>query len=303
MEQAAQKTEVSDNASSTQVKLPPIGFHAPIAGGLDKALIRAYELECTSVQIFSRNPRGWTARPLSNEEIERFHSVRKETGIVSLLIHACYLINLASLDNNIRDKSIKAFREELERGIALKADYLVVHPGSTKGGCELDGIRSCIENLRLASEGLDLEGLQILLENTAGQGACIGHRFEHLRQIIEALPELKLGVCFDTAHAFTSGYDISSEEGLTATIESLDHNIGLENVRAIHFNDSKAIYNSRVDRHWHIGLGHIGRDALQRVARHPKLTHASFILETPQDEEGSDTTNLKELKSFFVGDG
>jgi deoxyribonuclease-4 len=278
--------------------VPLIGFHAPVAGGLQNALLKASERGCNTVQMFSRNPRGWMAKPLADAEVEKFRAVREETGISPVVIHANYLINLAAADEVIRTKSIASFREEVERGITLGADYLVVHPGSAKGACEADGIRTCAESLKRACDGIDFGSFRILLENTAGQGACIGHRFEHLREIIEACPELDLGVCFDTAHAFTAGYDLRDEDGLTATVESLERNIGTEKVRAVHFNDSKAAYNSRVDRHWHIGLGHIGEDALRRVAQHPKLAHAAFLLETPQDELRDDVRNLEVLRAF-----
>lgn len=277
------------------------GYHAGIAGGLHNALLNSNERRCNTVQIFSRNPRGWMAKSLSDEEIERFHTVRAETKISPVVIHANYLINLAAADENMREKSIASFREEVERGIILGADYLVVHPGSAKGACEADGIRTCAESLKIATDGIDMSSFRILIENTAGQGACIGHRFEHLREIMEACPDLDLGVCFDTAHAFTSGYDLRDPDGTTATIQALDKNVGTRNVRAVHFNDSKADYNSRVDRHWHIGLGHIGRDALRRVAQHPKLAHAAFVLETPQDDPKLEKRNLAALRSFVSG--
>lgn len=279
--------------------LPRIGFHAPIAGGLQNALLKAQSLGADTVQMFSRNPRGWAARPLTDEEIERFRSVREETRISPVVIHCNYLVNLAAADETIREKSRRSFREEVLRGLSLGADYLVVHPGSARGACEADAIETCAESLRVACEGLSLNGFRILLENTAGQGECIGHRFEHLREIIEGCPELHLGVCLDTAHAFTAGYDIRDEDGLAAAFESLERNVGLKNVRAVHFNDSKADYNSRVDRHWHIGLGHIGSDALRRVACEPGLAHAAFLLETPQDEVGDDARNLEQLRSFI----
>lgn len=281
-----------------QSTLPRIGFHAPIAGGLQNALLKARSLNADTVQLFSRNPRGWAARALSLEEIERFRSLRQETGISPVVIHCNYLVNLAAADETIREKSRASFREEVERALALGADYLVVHPGSARGACEADAITTCAESLRVACAGLSLNGFRILLENTAGQGECIGHRFEHLREIIERCPELRLGVCLDTAHAFTAGYDIRDEDGLASAFESLESNVGLENVRAVHFNDSKAEYNSRVDRHWHIGLGHIGSEALRRVASHPALSHAAFLLETPQDEQGDDARNLEQLRSF-----
>ncbi|MDT4953389.1 MAG: deoxyribonuclease [Acidobacteriota bacterium] len=277
---------------------PRIGLHAPIAGGLQNALLKAHALGCDAVQIFSRNPRGWMARPLTDEEVMRFRAVRAETGISPVVIHCNYLVNLAAANPLILEKSRASFREEMMRGIQLGADYLVVHPGSAKGACEADGIRTCAESLRAACDGIKLGSFRILLENTAGQGECIGHRFEHLGEIIEACPQLNLGVCLDTAHAFTAGYDMREHDGLLAAIESLERNVGTRNIRAVHFNDSKAEYNSRVDRHWHIGLGHIGLQALSRIAQHSALSHAAFLLETPQDELGDDARNLEVLRYF-----
>ena len=277
---------------------PRVGVHTGIAGGLHNALLKAKEIGADAVQIFSRNPRGWKARPLEEEEVEHFKRVRRATGVTPVVIHANYLINLAAADDSVREKSVASFREEVERGIALGADYLVVHPGSARGACEPDAIRTCAESLKAACAGLELGAFRVLLENTAGQGECIGHRFEHLREISGQCPELDLGVCLDTAHAFTAGYDIRDEDGLSAALDSLDANVGLANVLAVHFNDSKAAYNSRVDRHWHIGQGHIGSEALRRVATHPRLAHAAFLLETPSDETCDDACNLAALRSF-----
>jgi deoxyribonuclease-4 len=285
---------------SQQRRTPRIGFHAPIKGGLQNALLTSKELDCQSVQIFSRNPRGWKAKPLTDEEIELFKRVRRQTKISPIIIHANYLINLAAADGEMLEKSRESFREELDRGIRLGADYLVVHPGSARGACEADGISQCAESLKYASDEFDLSSIRILLENTAGQGECIGHRFEHLRRIMDACPEIPLGVCFDTAHAFTAGYDIREEAGLEATIRELDGAVGAKQVRAIHFNDSRASFYSRVDRHWHIGEGYIGRDALRRVARHQKLAHAAFILETPYDTPQDNRPNIEALRSFIA---
>ncbi|MDQ3668375.1 MAG: deoxyribonuclease IV [Acidobacteriota bacterium] len=277
-----------------------IGFHAPISGGLHNALLRSDELDCQTVQIFSRNPRGWKAKPLSDEEVDLFKRVRRQTKISPVAIHANYLINLAAADQGMQQKSRASFREELERGIILGADYLVVHPGSARGACEADGIHACAESLKRAADGLDLGSIRILLENTAGQGECVGHRFDHLSEIMRACPGLPLGVCFDTAHAFTAGYDIRTAEGLEATIQALDGEVGTKKVRVIHFNDSKVKYYSRVDRHWHIGQGHIGREALRRVARHPKLSHSAFILETPYHKPEDNKPNIDALRSFIA---
>ncbi len=279
---------------------PPIGLHLGIAGGLHNALIRARQLNSTAVQNFSSNPRGWAARPLETEQVETFKRTRQETLITPVVIHVNYLVNLASADKIIRDKSRIAFREEVERGIALGADFLVVHPGSSKGACAADGVKTCAETLREACDGLNLEGLRILIENTAGQGECIGYTFEQLRDIVAATPALNLGICFDTAHAFAAGYDLRDEDGLKATLESLDAGVGLANVAVVHFNDSKTPYNSRVDRHAHIGEGEIGREGMRRVARAPQLAHAAFLLETPQDAEGDEERNLETLRAFIL---
>jgi deoxyribonuclease-4 len=279
---------------------PRIGFHAPIKGGLHESLIVAKETGCDAVQLFSRNPRGWMAKPLTKEAVELFKKTRRATKLLPVLIHTNYLINLAAADDLLLEKSIASFREEVQRAITLGVDYVVLHPGSARGSCEADGIETCARSLKIATRGLKLGRLRILLENTAGQGECIGHRFEHLRAIMDACESLRLGVCVDTAHSFTAGYDIREEEGLEATIEIIRRTVGLRNVRAVHFNDSRAEYNSRVDRHWHIGEGHIGREALRRFARHPKLAHAAFILETPYDDPRADLKNLEMLRSFVA---
>jgi len=282
------------------MKRPRIGFHAPIKGGVHNALVVAKDTGCDTVQLFSRNPRGWMAKPLTLEDVLLFRKVRKQTKINPVLIHCNYLVNLAAADDVFLQKSRESFREEVERALLLGVDYLVVHPGSSRGACETDGIALCAESLKIACKGIKFEKLRILLENTAGQGDCIGHRFEHLALIMDSCPKIPLGVCFDTAHAFTAGYDIREEDGLDALIQRMQKTVGIKNVRAIHFNDSRAVYNSRVDRHWHIGEGHIGTDALRRVAQHPKLKHAAFILETPYDDPRADIKNLTMLRSFVT---
>jgi deoxyribonuclease-4 len=278
---------------------PRIGFHAPIKGGLHESLIIAKETGCDAVQLFSRNPRGWMAKPLTAEAIDLFKRTRRHSKLSPVLIHTNYLINLAAADELLLEKSIASFREEVQRAILLGVDYVVVHPGSARGSCEADGIETCARSLKVALRRLRFGKLRIKLEKTAGQGECIGHRFEHLRAIMDACPNLPLAVCMDTAHSFTAGYDIREAEGLDATIDIIRQTVGLRSVRAVHFNDSRAPYNSRVDRHWHIGEGHIGREALRRVACHPNLAHAAFILETPYDDPRADIKNLTALRSFI----
>lgn len=275
-----------------------IGFHAPISGGLHQALVISHSLGCNAVQIFSRNPRGWKAKTLPAEVASTFREIRSALDISPVAIHCNYLINLAAADGYIREKSFIAFREEIERAILLGADFLVLHPGSAKGSCVADAVQRCAEALISACQGLELGTLEILLENTAGQGECIGHRFEQLREIIRLCSGLKVGVCLDTAHAFTAGYQIRDKAGLAAMFESLEENVSLERVRVVHFNDSRAAFDSRVDRHWHIGLGHIGQVALRRIATYPQLRHAAFILETPYDRPQDNLDNINALRGF-----
>ncbi len=277
---------------------PRIGFHAPIKGGFTKRSSSPATPAATRCKFFrATRAAGWQSR-LPRLTSPSFARLDGETKISPVVIHCNYLVNLAAADEPMLEKSRASFREEVERALLLGVDYLVVHPGSARGSCEADGIRTCTASLKFACRGLNLGKLRILLENTAGQGECIGHRFEHLREIMDACPKIPLGVCFDTAHAFTAGYDIREEDGLEALIDKLRNTVKTKNVRAIHFNDSRAAYNSRVDRHWHIGEGHIGSDALRRVAQHPKLAHAAFILETPYDDPRADLKNLNMLRSF-----
>ncbi len=168
-------------------QIPRIGFHAPIKDGLHESLIIAKETGCDAVQIFSRNPRGWMAKPLTSEAIDLFRKTRKKTKLSPVLIHTNYLINLAAADESLLLKSIASFREEVERAILLGVDYLVLHPGSARGSSEADAIEICALSLNVSCRGLKLGKLRILLENTAGQGQCIGHRFEHLRAIMDLL--------------------------------------------------------------------------------------------------------------------
>jgi deoxyribonuclease-4 len=169
---------------------PRIGFHAPITGGLHNSLVIAKDTGCDTVQIFSRNPRGWLAKPLDPTDVALFRKTRKLTKISPVLVHCNYLVNLAAVDELLLAKSRASFREEVERAITLGVDYLVVHPGSARGACEADGIALAAESLKIACKGLRLGSFRILLENTAGQGDCIGHRFEHLQAIMD-LDDLK----------------------------------------------------------------------------------------------------------------
>jgi deoxyribonuclease IV len=276
-----------------------VGVHTSIAGALANAVLRASEIGCDTFQMFSANPRGWRTLDPSPEECERFRAEREARKLSPLVIHDNYLINLASADTEISRQSIAAFRRELQRALALGADYLVAHPGSSKGSTPSQAIKTCIESLKKAASGLPLDGLMVLIENTAGQGSAIGRSFEEVAEMVAgAGSELPVGACIDTAHSFAAGYSIHTQKGLSETIKELDQTVSLRNVRVIHANDSKAAFDSHVDRHEHIGKGQIGAQAFGRIVRHPKLRGIPFICETPVDEPDDDRRNLAMMRKL-----
>ena len=256
------------------------------------------EIGCDTFQIFSANPRGWRGQEPTPEECERFREVRAAYGLSPLVIHDNYLINLASADTFLRERSIVAFRKELERAVALGADYLVTHPGCAKGSTAAQGIKACIESVRQAANGLKLNGLRILIENTAGQGSAIGRTFEEVAEIVAAAKDLPMGACIDTAHCFEAGYAVHTQAGLAEVVKRLDSTIGLKNVRVIHANDSKTAFGSHADRHEHVGKGRIGKEGFRRIVCHPKLRTIPFICETPIDKPGDDKRNLRMMRKL-----
>ncbi len=245
----------------------------------------------------------WYARPPDPAEVKRLHAARERFDLKPLAIHANYLINLASFDPVIRRKSIAGFRGELERGAAIGAEYLVIHPGSFRGQSVDEGIAAFVLGLAEAAEGFRARRLMILIENTVGAGAHIGGRFEELREIRRLARKhtpMGVGYCLDTCHLLASGYNIATEKGLRATLRQADEILGLPHVHLVHTNDSKGVLGSHLDRHAHIGAGHIGREGFQRILRHPKLRGKPFILETPVDHPGDDRRNLDTLKSLAL---
>jgi len=275
-----------------------IGIHTSIAGNISGALDIAHGLGANALQIFSSSPRMWTrglAR-VSESDASRFRERRKELALGPLAIHDNYLINLASANPVLRTRSVQAFHQELVRAIALGADYLVAHPGCCGSDRGMDqAIASIAQGLKQATRGLKLGDLQLLLENTAGQGTSVGSRFEELQGIIDACPELPLGVCIDTAHLFAAGWDLRSAQGLETALQDIGRTVGLHRVAVVHVNDSKTPLGSRVDRHEHIGKGRIGLEAFGRILNHPQLAGRAFILETPIDKPGDDRRNVAAL--------
>jgi len=275
-----------------------IGIHTSIAGDICGALELAQGLGATALQIFSASPRMWTRGTgrIAEADASRFRARRKALGLGPLVIHDSYLINLASGNPVLRARSVQAFHQELVRSLALGADFLVAHPGCCGADRGIrDSIHAVAQGIRQAARGLKLGELQILLENTAGQGTSVGSKFEELRAIIDACAGLPVGVCIDTAHLFASGWDIRRSEGLDATLRALDGAIGLQRIPVVHCNDSKTPLGSRVDRHEHIGRGKIGLEAFERILNHPLLAGRAFIAETPIDKPGDDRRNVAAL--------
>ncbi len=275
-----------------------LGMHTSIAGGLHQAIKTASDLGSDTLQIFSRNPRGWLARKLSTAEIEQFIQARAATDLTPLVIHACYLINLAAQNQAIWQKSLTTFRDELVRACTIGADYLVVHPGCATGASTEAGIVACAKALKQACKELPLANLMILLENTAGQGSSIGCSFVQLREILDLCPELPLGICLDTAHCYAAGYDITTPIGFDKTWQEICHTITIEKIKLIHCNDSKVALGSRVDRHWHIGEGQIGVKGFELILSNPVLRTIPFILETPIDKIHDDKWNFARLREI-----
>jgi len=282
-----------------------IGIHTSIAGSYLNALESARKLGCNALQIFSASPRMWqggSAR-IPDVDARAFRGRRDELRLGPLVIHANYLINLASGQRMLQTRSIQAFHDEIVRAVALGADFLVVHPGARGESSSQQAISTIVESVKQASKRAPMGGLRILIENTAGMGTAMGARLEEVGEILAGLRNLPVGACLDTAHLFAAGYDIKSEGGLASTIGQIDGAIGLENVPVIHANDSKIPLGGRVDRHEHIGKGKIGAEAFARILRHPRfgttapegLTGRAFVAETPIDDPGDDRRNVAML--------
>lgn len=245
----------------------------------------------------------WRAGMPDAGDVRRFRDARAKFDLAPLAIHVNYLINLATFDPAIREKSIVAFRGELDRAAAIGAEYLVLHPGSYKGQTVEQGLSAFVAGLAEAARGLQVPALTVLLENTVGSGCQIGGRFDELRTIRDLAAcqtDLPIAYCLDTCHLLASGYDVASAAGLKRTLAEVEEVLGLDLVRVIHANDSKGGLNSHLDRHANIGEGRIGEEGFRRILAHPALRSKAFILETPVDEEGDDKRNMDALKRLSL---
>ncbi len=287
-------------------KVPPtltsrrIGIHTSTAGGVETAAERAYRLGCNTFQVFSSSPRQWRPFPLAPGQCATMRELRAKYDLRPLVIHANYLINVAGVNAEFHRKSIEAFHAEVERGLALGAEYVVLHPGSWRGGSREEGLQRAAEAIGEASQGLDLAGggLTILIENTAGAEFSLGGSFEQVAELVERLRAIiPVAACIDTCHTHVAGYELATAEGYEETMRKLDATVGLKNVPVWHCNDAKAECGSKLDRHENIGQGTIGTRAFRLLLNDPRTAHAAFIAETPIDEPLDDQRNVNALKS------
>jgi deoxyribonuclease-4 len=271
-----------------------------IRGGVSMAIERARSIHCTAMQIFVKNNMQWFARPLRRKEIRAFLDHVQRGELSSIFGHANYLINLAATNPQFHANSIRALSEELTRADQLELPFLVLHPGAHLGAGEEAGLERIIASIDEVFRKIPRLKTKIALETTAGQGSCIGHRFEHLAFIIANVREPeRLCVCLDTAHVFAAGYDISSEHSTRKILREFDRVIGRDRLAAIHLNDSKTARGSRVDRHEHIGQGRIGPDAFRFIMRDSRFRKVPKVLETPKGKDlREDVVNLRTLHAL-----
>ena len=278
-----------------------LGAHTSIGGGVHRAIERARSIESTAMQIFVKNNMQWFARPLQRDEISAFldHPQRGELPFV--FAHANYLINLAAANPLFHANSLRALSEELVRADQLELPFLVLHPGAHVGAGEEAGLARIIASIDRVLAGLPKTKTRIALETTAGQGSCLGHRFEHLAAIIANVREPeRLCVCLDTAHVFAAGYELATEKLTKRMFAEFDRTVGLERLVALHLNDSKAARGSRVDRHEHIGKGRIGLEAFRFIMRDRRFRKIPKVLETPKGKElKEDVENMRTLRSLL----
>lgn len=281
-----------------------------IAGGLPRAVDRAEASGCAALQIFTKSAGQWRARPLPADEVARFRERVREAGLHPVVAHNSYLINLAASQPDLRARSIEALGEELDRAAMLGLDGLVMHPGSFTNGSEAEGLRLIAEALRQVLDARPAVTTRILLEHTAGQGTNLGHRFEHLAEIIDRLDGTpRIGVCLDTCHLLAAGYDIVTPDGYRQTFESFDRTVGITRIQAFHLNDSKRPCGSRVDRHEHIGKGCLGLEPFRLLLNDPRFSEHGMLLETPKletpesrrrsDVDPWDARNLRTLRRLL----
>jgi len=277
-----------------------LGAHVSIAGGIHNAPERGVQSGCNVIQVFTQNSNQWKGKAVSDEDAQLFRDKFAASGLADVVSHDIYLINLAAAPGDVQDKSLIAFREELERCARLGIDKIIMHPGSHNGDGEETGIRRICEAFDILFSQVPQFTGKVLLENTAGQGSNLGYKFAHLKAIIQgsSFPE-RFGVCLDTCHAFAAGYEITNRDGYLRTWDEFDKAVGLSTLMAFHLNDSKKGLGCKVDRHEHIGAGTLGLEPFRFIMNDANFTRVPKFIETPKgDELEMDAQNLKLLRSL-----
>jgi deoxyribonuclease IV len=278
-----------------------IGVHLGTAGGASNAVERAKEIGANTFQIFSSSPRMWHAPKVDPKQAARMRELRAKLDVGPLVIHTSYLVNVCSQSDDVRAKSIDAFRGEIERALQLGAEYLVLHPGSWKGLTREEGLKLAAESIERAIDGLAWQGtgFHILIENTAGAEFSLGGSFEQVAELVERLKaHAPVGVCLDTCHTHVAGYDLVTTEGYAETMNKIAATVTFDAVRVWHCNDAKAAKGSKLDRHTHIGEGTMGLEPFRWILNDPRFDHCAFVAETPVDEPGDEERNVRMLKSL-----
>jgi deoxyribonuclease-4 len=272
------------------------GFHISIAGGFSKVVDRARIRGCETIQLFSRNPRGWDAAALDREEVEAFKRERAEASISPVFVHLPYLPNLATRRTPFYGRSFKVLCEDLRRAEVLSAPYLVMHMGSRLESDERDAVNTLAEGINRALREV-ANSVILLFENTSGQGTQIGSRFEEIGSVLRKIENQgRIGLCLDTAHAFGAGYNMATKRGLDVTLRELDRFVGLEKLSLVHLNDTRVPLGSHTDRHWHIGKGRIGVRGFRNIVNDPRLSHLPGIMETPRKNDQEDLENMATMR-------
>jgi deoxyribonuclease-4 len=278
-----------------------IGIHLGTTGGASNAVEQARAIGANTFQIFSSSPRMWRAPKVDPKQAARMKELRAALDVSPLVIHTSYLVNVCSQSEEVREKSVAAFRGEIERALTLGAEFLVLHPGSWKGLTRDEGLTLAADSIARAIDGLAWQGtpFHILIENTAGSEFSLGGSFEQVAELVERLkPTAPMGVCLDTCHTHVAGYDLVTSEGYEETMKQVAATVGFGAVRVWHMNDAKAARGSKLDRHEQIGKGTMGLEPFRRLLNDPRFAHAAFIAETPVDAPGDEERNVKALLSL-----
>lgn len=290
--------------------MPPFGAHMSVAGGMPRAVERAVVHGCDALQVFAKNANQWQGRPLPADEIAAFRAAVDRAGLVAVVSHASYLINLATEDDQLAERSMTAMADEIDRAESLGLLGAVLHPGAATSGQIGSSLRAIAERLHRLLDARPHGHTKVLLEHTAGQGSTLGSRFEELAEILHAMNgHPRVGICLDTCHLLASGYDLATEDGYRATFEQFGRVIGFDRLAVFHVNDSKKPLGSRVDRHTHIGEGFVGLEGFRRLVNDPRFAETPMLLETPKGEgkatgpiaeDPLDRQNLDTLRSLVA---